>query len=169
LFILRSVGRKPYSVFVGDVNNDGYNDIVTANNLDNEVSILLFDISGGIDNTVVISTIVIVSIVIAGSGTFGTGMIIRKRIATEKKLRKKSKSEISYKHVLSAEELEDLRKTEAEVGVEKEKYMCVVHRGDIVGAVYICPDCETFYCLKCATTLKERSEKCWACNNDIKL
>jgi hypothetical protein len=42
--IRRDVGYLPFSVFVGDANNDGYNDIVTANyGIDNNISILLWN------------------------------------------------------------------------------------------------------------------------------
>lgn len=40
-----TVGGDPYAVYVVDVNNDGENDIVTTNNLDGEVSILLWDLA----------------------------------------------------------------------------------------------------------------------------
>jgi len=38
-----SVGTQPYSVFIGDANNDGFNDIVTANFYDDNISILLWN------------------------------------------------------------------------------------------------------------------------------
>ncbi len=41
--ITRSVGEGPRSVFIGDTNNDGYNDICTANINDNTISILLWN------------------------------------------------------------------------------------------------------------------------------
>jgi hypothetical protein len=66
-------------------------------------------------------------------------------------------------------ELVASHRTEKEVQVEKEKHFCVVHRGKIAGAVYICPECETYYCMKCAIVLKKKSEKCWACNNKIEI
>jgi len=31
IIILKSVGKDPWDVFIGDANNDGYNDIITAN------------------------------------------------------------------------------------------------------------------------------------------
>lgn len=68
-----------------------------------------------------------------------------------------------------SQETKDLRKTESEVSIEKEKHFCAVHRGTIVGAVYICPKCETYYCMKCATVLKNKKEKCWACNSKIEI
>ena len=45
--IRRSVGDELYSVFIGDANNDGYNDIVTANRNNDEVSIFLWNTTSG--------------------------------------------------------------------------------------------------------------------------
>ena len=102
--------------------------------------------------------IIVISIITA---MITVGMVIFKR--------KFSRKEIISKNLLSSHELEELRKTEAEVSVEKEHHICVVHRGKIVGAIYLCPKCETYYCMKCATVLKKKSETCWACNNEIEL
>ncbi|MFX1500165.1 MAG: FG-GAP repeat domain-containing protein [Promethearchaeota archaeon] len=41
--IRKSVGDEPFSVFIGDANNDGYNDIITANYVDDNVSICLWN------------------------------------------------------------------------------------------------------------------------------
>ncbi len=30
--------------------------------------------------------------------------------------------------------------------------------------MYICPDCFTFYCRKCAETLSSLENECWVCN-----
>ena len=69
---------------------------------------------------------------------------------------------------LSNKELEELKNTEAEVGVEAQKFTCVVHKGAIEGNLYLCPNCHTLYCVRCATALKEKGEKCWTCSSDIK-
>ena len=77
---------------------------------------------------------------------------------------------IKPKNLLSSHKLKkEIRKTEAEVSLEKESHFCVVHRGKIVGTVYICPKCETYYCMKCATFLKKKGETCWSCNNKIEI
>jgi hypothetical protein len=68
---------------------------------------------------------------------------------------------------LTEEEQEDLKKTESEVDLEEKEAVCVVHKGSIVGTVYICPKCKTYYCLKCANALVEKREKCWTCESDI--
>ncbi len=70
---------------------------------------------------------------------------------------------------ISEVEKQELKKTEAEVGVEKKELTCIVHRGPIMGATYACPTCQTLYCQKCAAILKEKGEKCWSCNQEIKL
>jgi len=46
--ITKSVGSSPHDVFVGDANNDGYNDIVTANSLSvDALSIILWNANSG--------------------------------------------------------------------------------------------------------------------------
>jgi len=67
-------------------------------------------------------------------------------------------------------EIEELERTEAEVGVETQEFNCIVHKGPIVGdKVYICPNCRTFYCIKCANVLRDKGEKCWSCDSEIQL
>jgi len=108
-----------------------------------------------------------------------TGMIILRRkssreVVTFKKdigkangyNQKISESLISSKNVLTPHELEEIK---PEGGEEKEQHICVVHRGKILGVMYICPVCETYYCMKCAKALKNKGETCWACNSEIKL
>ncbi len=57
--------------------------------------------------------------------------------------------------------------TENEVTAIKEQKICIVHKGPISGAIFLCPKCETFYCMKCATYLKKNGEKCWSCKAEI--
>ncbi|MHA1371934.1 MAG: hypothetical protein ACTSRA_19725 [Promethearchaeota archaeon] len=68
---------------------------------------------------------------------------------------------------LTPEEKREIQQTESEMDIEKSKFICVVHKGTIDGAVYICPKCQTFYCVKCANVLKDKGEKCWSCENEI--
>ena len=68
---------------------------------------------------------------------------------------------------LTDEEEAELKKTESEVDLEEKDAVCVVHKGAIVGTVYICPQCKTYYCLKCANALVEKEEKCWTCEREI--
>jgi len=74
------------------------------------------------------------------------------------------------KKELTEEQKRELEKTEEEIAVEKKRAKCIVHKGPIVGAnVYICPHCETYYCLECAKMLKGKGEKCWSCENEIEI
>ena len=90
-----------------------------------------------------------------------------KRLLPEPKdaLKLKKKEKIPR---ISAKEKNELEKLESEMKVEEQKFICVVHKGQIVGTVYICPNCKTHYCLTCAYSLKANREKCWTCNNEIK-
>ena len=58
---------------------------------------------------------------------------------------------------------------ESDIEVEKREYVCVVHKGIIKGTIFVCPDCQTIYCQKCAKFLEEKGEKCWSCESEIKL
>jgi hypothetical protein len=62
---------------------------------------------------------------------------------------------------------EELEKTESEMKIEKNDPICVVHKGKITGTIYLCPECNTSYCLKCAKTLKNKGEGCWNCGREI--
>jgi len=70
---------------------------------------------------------------------------------------------------LTEAEKQELAETESEVGVDAQKFICIVHKGPITGANYLCPHCKTFYCVKCAQALKEKGEKCWSCDHEIEL
>lgn len=101
---------------------------------------------------------------------------VAKKIPTETEAKKKPKVKKDAKlkaalvsGVLSEQEKKELKQTESEVNIQKEQFTCIVHRGAIVGTVYICPHCQTIYCQKCARVLKENGEKCWSCENDIEL
>jgi len=87
--------------------------------------------------------------------------------------KKAKKDEIEFEDEskeLSPEEKEELQKTEEEVDVEKQKFICVVHKGPIkADNIYLCPGCQTFYCVNCAKALKVKGEKCWSCDMDIQL
>ena len=74
---------------------------------------------------------------------------------------------------MTDEETEEEKKareeTEEEVSVQREKFVCVVHKGPIEGDNYLCSRCFTFYCLKCAKTLKKQGENCWTCGAEFKI
>ncbi len=82
----------------------------------------------------------------------------------------KPKKDLSLEKIpegLTEAEEAELKKTEAEIDLEENEAICVVHKAAIVGTVYICPQCKTYYCLKCANALVEKEEKCWTCESEI--
>ncbi|MHA1891250.1 MAG: beta strand repeat-containing protein [Promethearchaeota archaeon] len=83
------------------------------------------------------------------------------------KIMKEAGAEAEEKRHLTPEELAEIEKTEQEVTEYKEKKICIVHKGPISGAMYMCPKCEALYCMKCATALKRGGEKCWQCGAPI--
>ncbi len=54
--------------------------------------------------------------------------------------------------------------TEEEIMVSKEKRICVVCKGKLERNMYICPDCNTFYCNKCSDSLADLENACWVCD-----
>jgi len=57
------------------------------------------------------------------------------------------------------------RITEEEVSISKEKKICLVCKGNLARSnIYLCPDCNAFYCLKCSETLSKMENACWVCN-----
>ena len=68
---------------------------------------------------------------------------------------------------ISEEDKKEIEKTESEIDIKKDEVFCIVHKGPIDGTVYICPNCKTYYCYKCASVLKENGEKCWSCEAEI--
>ncbi|MFX1393150.1 MAG: hypothetical protein ACFFAH_06190 [Promethearchaeota archaeon] len=57
--------------------------------------------------------------------------------------------------------------SEEEVSISKEKKICLVCKGKVLGNVYICTKCETFYCMKCSEALSNLENACWACDEPI--
>jgi len=132
--------------------------------------------------------IVIVVVIVIIVGVIPAGMIILKRKSSRRekisekdrriKIEKKDIKEQEQKSpksvdlsiaALSSRKLEEIEETEAEIGIEKEQHICLIHGGKIVGAMYLCPSCESYYCIECATDMKNKGETCRACNHEIEL
>jgi len=55
--------------------------------------------------------------------------------------------------------------TEEEISISKEKKICLVCKGNLTRSnIYLCPDCDTLYCLKCSEALSDVENACWVCN-----
>nr|MDO8114461.1 hypothetical protein [Candidatus Sigynarchaeota archaeon] len=61
------------------------------------------------------------------------------------------------------------KKVEKELAVQKVKQFCIVCNVALKGTAYICPTCDTKYCIRCAKALSERKERCWTCRKPIKV
>lgn len=57
--------------------------------------------------------------------------------------------------------------TEEEVSISKEKKICLVCKGNVVGKSFICFKCGAFYCIKCFNALTNLENACWACDNAL--
>ena len=64
-------------------------------------------------------------------------------------------------------EISELQKTEQEVSAKIDAKLCLVHKGEITGGSYACPNCKTLYCLRCAAILASKGEGCWSCGQKI--
>ncbi len=51
--------------------------------------------------------------------------------------------------------------------MQESKFICIVHRGDITGDMYLCPECKALYCQRCAKVLKANKDACWSCTSEI--
>jgi hypothetical protein len=56
------------------------------------------------------------------------------------------------------------RITEEEVSISKERRICLVCKGKLERIMFICPDCNTFYCKKCSDALSTLENACWVCD-----
>ncbi|MFX1567731.1 MAG: hypothetical protein ACFFCV_05105 [Promethearchaeota archaeon] len=54
--------------------------------------------------------------------------------------------------------------TEEEVSISKEKMICLVCKGKLGGLIYMCPDCNSFYCKKCSDAIATLENACWVCD-----
>jgi RNA polymerase subunit RPABC4/transcription elongation factor Spt4 len=58
-------------------------------------------------------------------------------------------------------------RTEREVVVEKDR--CLVCDAILAGTTYICPTCETKYCMRCAKLMASNGDTCWRCKQPFDL
>ncbi|HME51376.1 MAG TPA: hypothetical protein VKM55_04110 [Candidatus Lokiarchaeia archaeon] len=43
------------------------------------------------------------------------------------------------------------------------KHICIVHKGEIKGKMYICSKCNAFYCVQCKEAIESIDKCCWNC------
>jgi len=71
--------------------------------------------------------------------------------------------------IVGPPDLKEIEQLESEVYVETEQFTCAIHNGKIIGPLYLCPKCKTYYCMKCALELKTKGLKCTTCNKKIRI
>ncbi|MEE9574050.1 MAG: right-handed parallel beta-helix repeat-containing protein [Candidatus Neomarinimicrobiota bacterium] len=99
--------------------------------------------------------IIILAIAAGGIGATTFIMIKRRSASFIKTAKKEAKKEVVDE--------------ETGVTLKPMKLVCIVHRGPVAGAVYICPKCQSIFCEKCALALKKNGENCWTCDQEITL
>lgn len=57
--------------------------------------------------------------------------------------------------------------TEEEDSISKERKVCLVCKNRIIRNVFVCPECESFYCNKCFKALVNLENACWSCNHAL--
>ena len=60
-----------------------------------------------------------------------------------------------------------MRITEEEISFHMERKICVVCKGDVSRVNYMCPKCNTLYCVNCSEALSNLENTCWVCNEPI--
>ena len=109
----------------------------------------------------------IISLIISGIYILIFDYLVLKDIRTAISSEKKMESVETPYDVLGIF-IKPKKVTEEEVTISKEKKICIVCKGKIGRTnIYLCPDCDTFYCLKCANTLITLENACWVCNAPI--
>ena len=55
--------------------------------------------------------------------------------------------------------------SEEEVSISKEKKICLVCKGKVErNNIFLCPECDTFYCNKCSDAMSDLENMCWVCD-----
>jgi len=85
----------------------------------------------------------------------------------EKKVKKKSIKEIKVEGDLFRLIKRPDQITEEEVIFHREKMICLVCKGKVGKFMFMCPNCEAFYCDKCTYALIQSENACWVCNTPL--
>ncbi|MBN1801820.1 MAG: hypothetical protein JW891_09960 [Candidatus Lokiarchaeota archaeon] len=81
----------------------------------------------------------------------------------------KSPKKRSPKPKITFEPERNTPEEEIQIDAERVPFTCVVHKGPIKGASFICPHCKAMYCNECAEKLEINLERCWSCNHEIRV
>lgn len=53
--------------------------------------------------------------------------------------------------------------TEEEVIYHRERKICLVCKGKLLRSIYLCPECDALYCIKCSDAISSLENACWSC------
>ncbi len=118
-----------------------------------------FDASGGLDYD---STPELGGHPLAGTAPAGASIEKRAGRMPKKKAGDDDDDDVVITHSVD-------RRTEKELGVQKVRPTCMVCTIPLKGTTFICPTCETKYCIRCAKALSLRKEYCWTCRKPLKV
>jgi len=57
--------------------------------------------------------------------------------------------------------------TEDDVIFHRERKICLVCKGKLIRSIYLCPECDALYCIKCSEAISTMENECWACYTPI--
>lgn len=57
--------------------------------------------------------------------------------------------------------------TEEEVTYHRERKICLVCKGNLLRSIYLCPECDAIYCIKCSEAISKLDNGCWSCYTPI--
>ncbi len=57
--------------------------------------------------------------------------------------------------------------TEDEVIFHRERKICLVCKGNLIRSIYLCPECDALYCIKCSEAISNIDNGCWSCYTPI--
>jgi hypothetical protein len=96
--------------------------------------------------------------------TFQYGLFLRiEKLPSEAEITIK-KSTMSMIKTLGLDLTRREKITEEEVTISREKKICLVCKGKLSRKMYLCPECNTFYCEKCSDLLADLENACWVCD-----
>jgi hypothetical protein len=85
----------------------------------------------------------------------------------DKKQEKQRKKDIKIEESLFRLYERPAQISEEEITFHRERKICLVCKGKVSRVNYICPSCNTLYCIKCSKELSNLENVCWVCNEPI--
>ncbi len=121
----------------------------------------------GFNNNIFPQSIFTASFMIAGNVVGFWVFYLALREESDEPRRVRPNKEVKVKESLFRITSRPSQITEEEVSISKEKKICIVCKGKVSKLLYMCPECNTFYCVKCSNALTNTENVCWVCNAPI--